>query len=44
MSENGEGAGRERREMLLTECKDNVEDFFACQFGRDGIAGGGGGS
>jgi hypothetical protein len=30
--------------MLLTEREDDVEDFLVGQFGRDGIAGGGGGS
>jgi hypothetical protein len=34
------GAG----DMLLTGCEDDVEDFLVGQFGRDGIAGGGGGS
>jgi hypothetical protein len=45
MSESGGGKGGERKEgkMLLTECEDNVEDFFAGQFGRDGGIGGGGG-
>lgn len=40
--------GRERKgregEMPLTECEDNVEYFFAGQFGRDGSGGGGGGT
>jgi hypothetical protein len=37
--------GEEKREILFTECEYNVEDFFVCQFGRDGISiGGGGGS
>jgi hypothetical protein len=43
MSESGEEGRQERGEMLFTECEDNVENFFAGQFGRDGIGGGGGG-
>ena len=46
MSESSGGKGEEGKEgeMPLTECEDNVEYFFAGQFGRDGSGGGGGGT